>query len=361
MTEDPRTERAMRLFARASEAERRGDKEAAEAHRADARSALARFASEKDVPEDVRRAAARLTDPSDENAKNLAEAAGKVGKGRFLEDKVAFNDKIQTRRRRMQEQLGSRGMDRLMTAAGGDRAGLGQALQAAMQTTGSGTDGAVTQEDYVNRMEELARKAADDPEKAAAMMDQLRREGLAGTDIGVTLGAAMQVRREAKSMGLKEDIGEGGAISDRARRGIRKRLEELGFGKKDISKAEVGQLIRGENVDAVRERLKKQGIKDEDIEAELNRMRGGLTVGEMTETGVRHAARQGVVTMDEKVAARAGLESGDLHGMLSGRGGSKAIVEQLEVHTQQFRTMIDVLGKISRDEQVPVKKDKKAQ
>ena len=359
LKKDPRGERAMRLFARANAAERDGNMEGAEEHRREARKIMARFANDKSIPEKVRTAAIRLADASDGNAKALAEAAGKVGTGIMAGDRAAFSEKIRMRRSRMREQLRGEGLDRLVRAAGGDRTGLAQALQEAMRDTGTGEGGMVTQKDYVTRMQDLARRAAADPDKAAQMMEQLQQEGLGGTDIGVTLGAALRVSAEAKRFGLKEDIAQGGAISERARRGIRMRLQQLGIKEGDVSKQDVTKLIRGEGVESVRKRLTEQGFKKEDVQKFLGEMRGGMTVEEMREAGARGAGAMGIRTLDEKVAARAGLESGDLHGKLSGRGGSKAIVEQLEVHTQWFQKMNTNLERISRGEEAP-KKDKKA-
>jgi hypothetical protein len=355
---DSRGERAMRLFARARELEGTNPEEAEQA-RSDARDLMNRIANDKGISKAARSAAIRLGNANDPQAKAIADAAGKAGAGLMYGDQVAFNEKIKRRRRRMQDQLGGEGMGRLITAAGGDKAGLAQALQEAMRTTGSGAGGGVTGQDYVKRMEALARAAAADPDKAAAMMNQLQREGLGSTDIGTTLGAAIRVNAEAKKFGLKEDIAAGGAISERARRGIRKRLSELGISDKDVSRADVGKLIRGESVEAVRSRLEKQGYKKEDIESMLGEMRGGLTTDEMRERGVRRAGALGITTMSEKVAKRAGLEPGDLAGKLTGESGGKAMVKELQVHTQWFSKMNANLEYIAKQEKKEPRKDKK--
>jgi hypothetical protein len=355
---DSRGERAMRLFARAREADKRGDTEDAAKARSDARALMNRMANDKGISDGARSAAIRLGKADDPQAKALAEAAGKVGAGLMMGDQVAFNDKIRRRRRRMQEQLGGEGMGRLIEAAGGDRAGISQAFQEAMRTSGSGEGGAVTMEDYVNRMEGLARAAAADPEKAAAMMSQLQREGLGSTDVGTTLATAMNVGAESRKFGLGADIAEGGAISERARRGIRRRLQQLGIDK-GVSRGDVTKLIRGEGVEAVRTRLESQGFKREDIEGMLGEMRGGITTDEMRERGIRGAARAGITTMSEKVAKRAGLEPGDLSGKLTGEGGPKAMVRELQVHTQMFQRMNDNLDHIARQEKKQPKKNKK--
>lgn len=359
LKKDSRGERAMRLFARAREAERKGDAKGAEKARSDARDLMNKMANDKGISDEARSAAMRLGDANDPQAKAIAESAGKVGAGLMMGDQVAFNEKIQRRRRRMQDQLGGEGMGRLIEAAGGDKAGLGQALQEAMRTTGSGEGGAVTMSDYVSRMEAFARAAAADPDKAAAMMNQMQREGLGQTDLGVTLGSAIRVNAEAKKFGLKEDIGAGGAISERARRGIRKRLSELGITDK-LGRGDITKLIRGERVEAVEKGLERQGIKQDDISKLVGEMRGGMTVEEMREGGVRGAARSGIVTMSEKVAKRAGLESGDLSGKLTGEGGGKAMVRELQVHTQWFQKMNANLEFIAKQEKKEVKKDKKA-
>lgn len=355
---DSRGERALRLFARAREAEAKGDTEGAAKARSDARTLMRGLANDKGISKAARSAAIRLGDENDSQARAIANAAGKAGAGLMYGDQVAFNEKIKRRRRRMAEQLGGEGMGRLITAAGGDKAGLAQALQEAMRTTGGGAGGAVTMQDYVSRMEGLARAAAADPDKAAAMMNQLNREGLGSTDVGTTLGAAIRVNAEAKKFGLKEDIAAGGAISERARRGIRMRLSQLGISDKDVSRADVAKLIRGENVESIRKRLTDQGFKKGDIENMLGEMRGGMTQEEMRERGIRGVARMSITTMSGKVAKRAGLEPGDLSGKLTGRSGGKAIVEQLEVHTQWFQKMNANLERISRGEEAP-KKDKK--
>lgn len=359
---NPRGEQALRLLARARAAEADGDSDKAEAHKSEARDIMRRLANEGGgLSDGARTLAIRMSDPSDPAAKVLADQGGKKGTALMMKDRAAFDETIKRRRDRMVEQMSPGGMSRLVKAAGGAKGQLGQALNEAMRRDGSGSGGMVTQKEFVSRMTNLARAAAADPEKGREIMNRLREEGLDKTDIGVAVGQAISVGREAEKMGLEDDIAEGGAISGKARKGIRKRLRQLGIDPKEVSRGDVTKLIRGQDVDSVRESLGKKGYDEKHIEEFLEGMKGGMTVDEMREGGVRAAGAGAIKTLSDKVAQRAGLEAGDLNGKLSGRGGSKAIVQQLEVHTQQFRQMNTNLDLIARKEKKTTpQKDKKA-
>jgi len=349
LKKDPRGEQAMRAFARAREAKRKGDDKGYEAELKKARGLMGEIANDKGgITDAARSAAIRLANGGDPQAAALAEGAGKVGASIMVGDQVAFDEKVRRRRKRLREGLGDRGMRTIERLGGGGDSALTQAFQGAMGATGK---------DYLDRMEGLARAAAQDPDKAAAMLAAMKREGQGSTDIGVVLEGAIRVNAEAKKFGLKEDIEGGGAISDRARRGIRKRLHDLGVSGK-MKKADIDKLIRGEDVESVRENLKAQGFKDVDIEKQLGIMRGGMTTDEMREGGVRGAAAMGIRTMSEKVAKRAGLDPTELEGKINKKDSAQ--LQELKVHTVWFGKMNANLDMIAQQKKKEPTKDKKS-
>jgi hypothetical protein len=345
---DPRGEQAMRAFARAREARRRGNNEKAEEELKKARSIMGEIANDPDTSKAARSAAIKMADGSDANAAAIADNAGAVGASLMIADQVAFNEKVVRRRKRLRAGMGDRGMRLLEKQAGGPDSKLTQAFQGAMSATGK---------TYLDRMEGLARAAAADPDKAAAMLATLKREGQGATDIGVVLEQAIQVNAQAQKMGLKEDIEAGGAITDRARRGIRKRLHDLGVSGK-LKKADIDKLIRGEDVESVRENLKAQGFDEEDIKKQLGIMRGGMTKAEMREAGVRGAAARGITTMSEKVAKRAGLDPSELEGKINKKDSAQ--LQELKVHTVWFGKMNANLDMIAQQKKKEPTKDKKS-
>jgi hypothetical protein len=360
LKKDTRGERAMILFAQARAAEADGDADKAAEARTRARELMRDVAIKGGVSDAAKSAALSLANEGHPQARALAEAAGKSGAGLQYGSQVAFHEKIKRSRERFRDQLDpAGGMGRLVQAMGGEKSTLTQAFHEAMRVKGGGAGGMVSPEDHISRMTALAKAAIGDPEKARGMMAELRRQGLEQTDIGVTLATAIGARDAAQSMGLKRDIAEGESISAKARQGIRRRLMGMGFGEKEISRGDVTRLIRGEDVESIRERLTEQGWKRGDITKFLEEMRGGLTVGEMEEVGAREAAGMGARTLSTKVAKRAGLEPGDLQGKLTGESGGRAMVKELQIHTQWFSKMNHNLDLIAKQEKKPPTKDKK--
>lgn len=355
---DSRGERAMRLFARAREMEMgKGDPTKIAEARKEARRLMGDIANDEGgVSKEARSAAIRMSNGADPQAKAIADMAGRVGAGLMVGDQVAFAEKIKMRRRRLAEGMGDEGMQALETAAGGDKAGLTQAFREAMRETGSGAGGGVTGQDYVARMQRLAEAAAADPDKANQMLAVMRKEGQGATDIGVALESAIRVAGESKRFGLKEDIGEGGGITDRARRGITMRLDQLGI--TGVKGKGVEELIRGRGagVEAVRKQLKGQGYEDDDINKMLQTMRGGMTVEEMRSAGTKGAGAMGIRTLSDKVASRAGLDPKELAGKIGERDNPTVV--ELKVHTVWFQKLHDVLLASNRGEKIPVKNPK---
>lgn len=353
---DSRGERAMKLFARARTLRAEGgDADKAASAEQEARRLMGEVANDKSVPKEVASAATLLANGSHPQAKAFAEAAGKAGASLNYKDQVAFGEKITMRRRRLREGMGE-AMTALEAAGGGDKGGLTQAFQAAMQETGTGPGGLVSGKDYVNRMQRLAEAAAADPDKANRMLAIMRREGQGATDIGVALESAIRVSGEAKRFGLKEDIGETGAITDRARRGISRRLQQLGV--TGVKGKGLEDIIRGggAGVTKVKEQLLGQGYTEDDVKEFLQTMKGGMTVEEMRAAGVKGAGAMGIRTLSDKVASRAGLDPKELAGKIGER--DNPTVTELKVHTVWFQKLHDALGSISRNEKMPEKSQK---
>jgi hypothetical protein len=287
------------------------------------------------------------------------KAAAGVGRGMMIADRQQFAEKVQMRMSRTRERLGTRGIARLMEAAGEGAKGqdLRRAMEDVIYARGAG-DPAKFAEVRFEQMKRLSTLMARDPDKAGQILATLRAEGAEGSELAALAEGAMQTAAMARQFGVREEeeeairAGRGGRRGVRARAGVQAVLQRMKIG--GIAERDVVGLIREDQAaqSKLRQELKRRGWKDEHVEDFLHDISGGFTAAEMQKRGMA-AVEAGVMTRySDKVAREGGLKKGELS--LTGKEGSpKGMHEELKVHTIWFRKMYEALGAISREEKMP--------
>jgi hypothetical protein len=259
LSKDSRGDQAMRLFARAQYAEEqeKNPKKAARL-RDQARKSMREIAldTESGISERAREIAIKMGDPNSPHSKAFERSAGNLGKGKMVADRQLFSDQTKRRRARMREGLKGRAGERLRELAGEDTEMRG-ALEAALSGTGDPQQrGMITGEMHVQQMRDLARLAAEDPDKAARMAAVLRAEGMGGTEMGLILEGGGRIAGMVKQFGVSEEQeerlagGGGGRSMRKARAGIMGVMAEMGMDARQMGGKTITSLIRGDSEEA---------------------------------------------------------------------------------------------------------------